>query len=173
MSDLQGLLIEAVSIGIAFEVRGHTLHLEGTQPYPADVMAAIRRCKDEVVEFLTERDVVSRAQGWAGKDIKRWSRVLNVLKKDWQPWEGSPRGTLVIWASAHHRLAEAERGRGKLLSVKGILKKRERDTLHGREADISFYSRMAKGIYCKAVVSAQMDPAAGQCMERLLSQEER
>jgi len=106
---------------------------------------------------------------WAGQDPKRWDSVLKSLKRTWSP-EGcipdTPRDLLVAWASASYQLAKA-RGELERLQSQKSLTKMARAAKGGREADVSFYGRLAQGLKSRAALALEADPEAADLIARL------
>jgi hypothetical protein len=109
---------------------------------------------------------------WADADAKQWDRVLRELKRDWQPrgWmPDSSRDLLVAWAAANFRLFTA---RTALQNLDGRrhLTRGQRIALRAREADISFYSRLAVGLKSWAANGLQKDAEASRILKQLCTE---
>jgi hypothetical protein len=121
----------------------------------------------------TEADLLLEAiSAWADVDAKRWDRVLRELKRDWQPrgWmPESSRDLLVAWAAANFRLFTA---RTALQNLEGLrhLTRGQRIALRAREADMSFYSRLAIGLKSWAANGLQKDAVAFRILKRLYTE---
>ena len=106
---------------------------------------------------------------WAGVDPKRWDRMLRELKHNWQPTGWVPdslRDLLVAWTAANFRLVSAQGDRQKLEQLHHLTRG-HRIARHGRDADISFYSRLATWLQPRAVHALQQDAEAFGVLERL------
>ena len=121
----------------------------------------------------TEAELLLEAiSTWADTDAKRWDRFLRELKRDWQPrgWmPDSSRDLLVAWAAANFRLLTA---RAALQNLDGLryLTKGQRIALRAREADISFYSRLAVGLKSWAANGLQKDAEASRILKQLCTE---
>ena len=116
------------------------------------------------------QDVYYRVMNWANHDPKRWHRVHNSLLRIYAPSWGrrDGRDALVSWAAAHLALTRAQRELKRLDSLRRPLTRRELDTRGGRQADMSFWGRLARRMAPQIPVALAEDVEAREVLLRLI-----
>ena len=132
-----------------------TWRLEGE-----DKTSALSTGPAEVGRGISQ-DMMSQILSWAGSDPKRWGLLHNALLRIYAPkWEHiDARDILVSWTAACLALTRAKRDLKRLERLQHPLTSREVDTKGGRQADVSFWGRLAQRL------SAQIPSALTEDIE--------
>lgn len=154
------------------------LQVDAPADFPDDLIELLRKNKPEVLARLNPGAKtgfrLDEVMAWAGDDHRRWERLLESLKRGWDLSQGidSPRDVLVRWAMCHHRVAEARDQLRKLPGLKRPLTRREHDTQGGRQADISFYTRLVAALQARAPVALGQDVEARNRLRLVVRRQE-
>jgi len=134
-----------------------------------DSLSSLRDQQQIAVESLAgdsnptcvHEQVYCQVVKWADNDPKRWQRLHNALLRIYAPtWERiDARDLLVSWTAACLALTRAKRDLKRLERLQHPLTSREIDTKGGRQADVSFWGRLAQRL------SAQVPGALTEDME--------
>jgi len=99
----------------------------------------------------TSQELLSQIENWVTDDPKRWQRIHDALLRIYAPSWGriDERDILVSWAAAHLALNRAKCELKRIESLWRPLTRRELDTRGGRQADVSFWGRLAYRLAAK------------------------
>ena len=118
--------------------------------------------------------LAERVANWAGSDPERWKRVHTAVLRIYAPvWERvDARDILVAWAGAWVALTQAKRELKRLEDLRRPLINRECDAKRGRQADVSFWGRLARRLQAQVPGALADDAEAAKALAALVSKHE-
>lgn len=118
-------------------------------------------------QFVT---LVRQVADWAGSDRARWKRLHVALLRIYAPvWDRiDARDILMAWVAARLALVKAREGLARLDSLGLRLTRGERAAKGGRQADVSFWGRLAPRLETQIPAALSQDPEATALLASLL-----
>jgi hypothetical protein len=143
----------------------------GETAAPPAICQKALRDSDSTVADVSAEGVFCQVKAWAADDPKRWQRIHNALLRIYTPvWERiDSRDVLVSWAAACLALNRAKCELKRLESLRQPLSRRELDAKGGRQADVSFWGRLAHRLVAKIPEALANDAEATRVLIALVS----
>lgn len=118
-----------------------------------------------------DADVSREVRAWAGNKPERWKRVHTALLRIYTPaWERvDARDILVAWAAACLALTRAKRQLTRLERLQRPLGRRELDAKRARQADMSFWGRLANRLVAQVPTALAEDAEAAKVLAALVN----
>lgn len=125
----------------------------------------------EVATTSVHQEVSRQVSAWAGYEPERWKRVHTALLRIYTPaWDRvDARDILVAWAAAWLALTRAKQELTRLESLQRPLGRRELDAKGGRQADVSFWGRLAHRLTAQAPTALAEDAKAAKVLAALVN----
>lgn len=116
-------------------------------------------------------EVSCQVRAWAGNEPERWKRVHSALLRIYTPaWDRvDARDILVAWAAAWLALIRAKHQLTRLESLQRPLTRRELDAKRARQADMSFWGRLANRLTVQVPTALAEDAEAAKVLVALVN----
>lgn len=153
-------LVEAQPLEHPSKVQGEVTQGQ-VSPLPA---------RDGAVASVCE-EVSCRVRAWAGNKPERWKRVHTALLRIYTPaWDRvDARDILVAWAAAWLALIRAKHQLTRLESLQRPLTRRELDAKGGRQADVTFWGRLADRLAAQVPTALAQDAEVAKVLLALVN----
>lgn len=141
----------------------------------SDWQAELERLKlllaRDVAPSSAREEVSCQVRAWAGNKPERWKRVHTALLRIYTPvWEHvDGRDILVAWAAACLALTRAKRELTRLEGLQRPLGRRELDAKRARQADMSFWGRLANRLAAQVPTALAEDAKAAKVLAALVN----